>query len=166
MEEYLLNRYAYSLELPHERAGDPLAHFLFERGEGHCEYFASAMAVMLRSEGIPARIAAGFYGGVYNPLTGLQVIRSSDAHSWVEAYIERYGWLTFDPTPPVSDMAAGGWLTYWLVWDAVESSWTNWVLDYDVNSQLSLAQVVQAKTRAAAWISFLCRRRSPRGWKG
>jgi len=150
IEEYLLRQYGYSLELPAERVDDPLAHFLFERGQGHCEYFASAMAVMLRSEGIPARIAAGFYGGVYNPLTGLQVIRAADAHSWVEAYIERYGWLTFDPTPPVSDMASGS-MTYWLLWDALESSWTNWVLDFDVKSQLELAQAVQTKTQAAAW---------------
>ena len=154
IEQYLLTRYAYSLELPSEKVDDPLAHFLFERGEGHCEYFASAMAVMLRGQGIPARIAAGFHGGVYNPLTDLQVIRSSDAHSWVEAYIERYGWLTFDPTPPVPDMAGGQWLAYWLVWDALESSWSDWVLDYDVNSQLALANAVQTKTQAAAW-SFL-----------
>jgi hypothetical protein len=150
IEQYLLQRYGYSLELPAEKVDDPLAHFLFERGQGHCEYFASAMAVMLRGQGIPARIAAGFYGGVYNPLTGLQVVRAGDAHSWVEAYIERYGWLTFDPTPPVSAVA-GGWMTFWLVWDALESSWTDWVLDYDVKSQLELAHVVQTKTRAAAW---------------
>ena len=155
VERFLLNQYAYILELPKERADDPLAHFLFERREGHCEYFASAMAVMLRSQGIPSRIAAGFYGGVYNPLTGRQVIRGSDAHSWVEAYIDRYGWLTFDPTPPVPGLA-GRWLSYWLVLDAIESSWTNWVIDYDVNRQLALAKVVQTKTRNAAWdlISF------------
>ncbi len=151
IEQYLLQRYGYTLELPAEKVEDPLAHFLFERGEGHCEYFASAMAVMLRGEGIPTRIAAGFYGGVYNPLTGLQVVRAGDAHSWVEAYIERYGWLTFDPTPPVVDPRAGQWMTYWLIWDALESSWSDWVLDYDVNSQLELAHVVQTQTRAAAW---------------
>lgn len=155
LEQFLQNRYAYSLDLPQRRAEDPLAHFLFERRQGHCEYFASAMAVMLRSQGIPARIAAGFFGGVYSPLTGRQVIRGSDAHSWVEAYIDRYGWLTFDPTPPVRGLA-GDWMSYWLILDAVESSWTSWVIDYDVNRQLALAQVVQAKTRNAAWdvISF------------
>ena len=155
VERFLLNQYAYSLDLPQERVEDPLAHFLFERREGHCEYFASAMAVMLRSQGIPSRIAAGFYGGVYNPLSGRQVIRGSDAHSWVEAYIARYGWMTFDPTPPVPGLA-GRWMSYWLIVDAIESSWTSWVIDYDVNRQLALAQVVQAKTRNAAWdvISF------------
>ena len=150
LEEFLRNGYAYRLELPRQRAEDPLAHFLFERREGHCEYFASAMAVMLRSQGIPSRIAAGFYGGVYNPLTGQQVIRGSDAHSWVEAYIDRYGWLTFDPTPPTPGFASG-WMSYWLVLDAIESSWTSWVIDYDLNRQLALAQVVQSKTRNAAW---------------
>ena len=155
MEEYLLRQYSYSLELPQQKVDDPLAHFLFERREGHCEYFASAMAVMLRSQGIPARIAAGFYGGIYNPLTGRQVIRGSDAHSWVEAYINRYGWMIFDPTPLVPGFASG-WMSYWLILDAIESSWTSWVLDYDVNHQLALAQVVQTRTRDAAWnlISF------------
>ena len=155
IETYLLDQYSYSLELPQQQVDDPLVHFLFERREGHCEYFASAMAVMLRSQGIPARIAAGFYGGIYNPLTGRQVIRGSDAHSWVEAYINRYGWLTFDSTP-LAPSFADGWMSYWLILDAIESSWTSWVLDYDVNQQLALAQALQTRTRDAAWnvISF------------
>ena len=78
---------------------DPLAYFLFERKKGHCEYFASSMAVMLRTLGIPSRVVTGFQSGVYNPMTGWQVIRASDAHSWVEAWIDGRGWTTFDPTP-------------------------------------------------------------------
>ncbi len=72
------------LELLPAPVADPLATFLFARKKGHCEYFASAMAVMLRTLGIPARVVTGFLGGVYNPMTGWQVVRASDAHSWVE----------------------------------------------------------------------------------
>ena len=82
-----------------EPVSDPLAYFLFVRRKGHCEYFASSMAVMLRTLGIPSRVATGFLSGVYNPMTGWQVIRASDAHSWVEAWIPGQGWTTFDPTP-------------------------------------------------------------------
>ena len=56
----------------------------FERKKGHCEYFASALAVMLRTQDIPSRVITGFQSGVFNPMSGLQVIRTSDAHSWVE----------------------------------------------------------------------------------
>jgi len=77
---------------------DPLAYFLFTRKQGHCEYFASAMTVMLRTAGIPARLATGFQSGVYNPITDFWLVRASDAHAWVEAWIPGRGWTTFDPT--------------------------------------------------------------------
>ena len=164
LEQYLVREFGYSLELPSEGGDDPLAHFLLERGEGHCEFFASAMAVMLRTLGIPSRVAVGFAGGVYNPISDLQVIRTSDAHAWVEAYIPRYGWLTFDPTPraPVT-FASGWWANSWMFWDAVQSSWNDWVIDYDDTRQRDLAghmqqrslwvtlHVMTALERASAW---------------
>src|SRR6266403_3435066 len=79
VEQYLLTHFGYTLELPRSLPQDPLANFLFERKKGHCEYFASSMAVMLRSLGIPSRIVTGFQSGVFNPLTRLQVVRASDA---------------------------------------------------------------------------------------
>ena len=101
---------AISAELRHTRRScppsepaDPLADFLFERRKGHCEYFASAMAVMLRTLGIPSRLVTGFQGGAYNPVSGWSVVRASDAHSWVEAWIDGRGWITFDPTPAGAD---------------------------------------------------------------
>ena len=151
LERYLLNEFAYSLELPSTQSDDPLAHFLFERREGHCEYFASAMVVMLRTLGISSRMAVGFAGGVYNPISELQVIRSSDAHAWVEAYIPRYGWLTFDPTPPAPKMfASGWWAESWMLWDALQSSWNDWVIDYDDSRQRDLAGHVQRRSR---WVA-------------
>ncbi|MGH9630591.1 MAG: transglutaminaseTgpA domain-containing protein, partial [Bryobacteraceae bacterium] len=100
VENYLRTEYSYTTDLLETPVADPLAHFLFERKKGHCEYFASAMAVLLRSAGIPSRVVTGFQSGIFNPMTGWHVIRASDAHSWVEAYLPETGWTTFDPTPP------------------------------------------------------------------
>src|ERR1022692_2395752 len=99
---YLRRAYGYTLVLPSHEVADPLAYFLFTRKKGHCEYFASAMAVMLRTLGIPSRLVTGFQSGIFNPLTDLYVIRASDAHSWVEAWIPGNGWTTFDPTPAIT----------------------------------------------------------------
>lgn len=144
IEDYLRTRYGYTLDLPSQPSKDPLANFLFERREGHCEYFASAMAVMLRTLGIPSRLVNGFLGGVYNPFSGLQVIRSSDAHSWVEAYIPGYGWIPFDPTPPAPDTGNSLLMSeLWPYWDALQSAWGDWILDYDRSRQVSLARSFQ-----------------------
>src|SRR5581483_6004743 len=99
IENYLRTRYGYTLELPRTVPADPVAHFLFVRHEGHCEYFASAMAVMLRSLGIPARVVNGFRTGEFNDLTSEYVVRASNAHAWVETFFPGYGWVSFDPTP-------------------------------------------------------------------
>ena len=91
IEQYLRAHFGYTLDLGRVRPQDPLAYFLFERKEGHCEYFASSMAVMLRTLGIPSRIVNGFRGGEFNDLTGQYVVRASNAHSWVEAYFPAPG---------------------------------------------------------------------------
>jgi len=170
IESYLRRNYRYSLDpLPRE-VPDPLAHFLFERRAGHCEYFASAMAVMLRIVYVPARVATGFQNGEYNPVSGWVVIRASDAHSWVEAWVPGRGWTTFDPTPPDSRPSTTSvWthLGYYL--DAAETFWQDWVLNYDLDRQLTLAarmensgrlfgahwmdriRLVEWKQTAAAW---------------
>ena len=140
LEYRLRHDYGYTLELPATAAPDPLAQFLFVRRKGHCEYFASAMAVMLRTLGIPSRVVTGFQSGVYNPITGWQVIRASDAHSWVEAWIEGRGWTTFDPTPADPSAMEGGLLARAsLLLDAAGQFWQEWVLSYNLDRQLVLA---------------------------
>ena len=94
-----MTRFGYTLELPRDSPQDPIADFLFVRKRGHCEYFASSMAIMLRTLGIPSRVVNGFRTTEFNDLTGNYVIRASSAHSWVEAYFPNYGWISFDPTP-------------------------------------------------------------------
>jgi transglutaminase-like putative cysteine protease len=78
---------------------DRIDWFLFDLQRGYCDYFASAMAVMLRSQGVPARIVSGYAGGEYNAETGLYEVRQNVAHTWVEVYFPTYGWQRFEPTP-------------------------------------------------------------------
>ena len=140
LEQYLSTHFGYTLELPRTLPEDPLANFLFERKHGHCEYFASSMAVMLRSLRIPSRIVTGFRGGEFNDLTGEYVVRASDAHSWVEAYFPGFGWISFDPTPAGSVPARTGWSRLQLYVDAAASFWREWIINYDVSHQRALGK--------------------------
>ena len=145
---YLRRSYGYTLELPSHEVADPLAYFLFTRRKGHCEYFASAMAVMLRTLGIPSRLVTGFQNGIFNPMTGLYVIRASDAHSWVEAWLPGRGWVTFDPTPPDPSPGANALLIKLSLYaDAVETFWQEWVVSYDLGHQATLADRMEQAGR-------------------
>jgi transglutaminase-like putative cysteine protease len=110
IENYMRENYRYSLDSPIPPPGrDAVDHFLFDTDVGFCEQFASAMVVMLRSLGIPARVVAGYAVGSRNPFTGYYDVRASDAHAWVEVYFPRYGWYEFDPTfnvPPAERSVA------------------------------------------------------------
>jgi hypothetical protein len=148
LEKYLRTRFGYTLELPQSEPADPLAYFLFDRRKGHCEYFASSMAVMLRTIGIPSRVITGFQSGVYNPVSGWQLIRASDAHSWVEAYLPYRGWTTFDPTPPdPNPPALSLWTRLGFYTDAAEVFWQDWVLNYNLDRQLQLASRMEESSR-------------------
>jgi transglutaminase-like putative cysteine protease len=150
IDKYLRANYGYTLHLLPSTVPDPLANFLFERRKGHCEYFASAMAVMLRTVGIPSRVVTGFASGVFNPLTGWQVVRASDAHSWVEAWIPGRGWTTYDPTPPDPNATESAFMTrVSLFFDAAEQFWQDWILSYDLDRQITLASRVQQTGRGA-----------------
>jgi hypothetical protein len=140
IERALQRDWTYSVEGGHDPA-DPLSDFLFGRREGHCEYFATAMAVLAREAGVPARIVNGFYGGVWNPYGDYYAIRQADAHSWVEAWIPGPGWMTFDPTPPSGRYARAGSglladIEAWI--DSLRLSWYKWVIEYDLDKQLGL----------------------------
>jgi transglutaminase-like putative cysteine protease len=149
VERYLKSHYGYTLQLPRSPVGDPLANFLFERGQGHCEYFASSMAVMLRTLGIPSRVVNGFRSDEFNDLTGNYVIRAKNAHAWVEAYFPSYGWITFDPTPGGGVGSRQGWGRVMLYLDAAASFWREWVISYDSSHQSVLGQSVLNGTRSS-----------------
>ena len=140
IEKYLLTHFGYTLQLSRTPPRDPLAEFLFIRKQGHCEYFASSMVVMLRAVGIPARVVNGFRGGEFNDVTSEYVLRASDAHSWVEAYFPGQGWVSFDPTPAGPSQTRRGWGRVMLYLDAIQSFWREWVINYDLSHQVVLGQ--------------------------
>lgn len=156
VENYLRTRFGYTLQLPQTEVKDPIANFLFVRKQGHCEYFASAMAVMLRTQGIPSRVVNGFRSDEFNDLTGNYVVRAKDAHAWVEAYFPGYGWQTFDPTPGGNAGTPQGWGRLALYVDAMASFWRDWIVSYDTSHQYVLGQTAVSGTRglwegARAW---------------
>jgi len=147
IERYLATHFGYTLQLPLLPTRDPLANFLFERKRGHCEYFASSMAVMLRALGIPSRIVTGFRGGEFNDLTGQYVVRASDAHAWVEAYFPGYGWIGFDPTPAGALAPRTRWSRMQLYLDAAASFWREWIVNYDASHQRALGKDAATSSR-------------------
>lgn len=147
LEGYLRSRYTYSLNLTGKPSDDPLAHFLFETHTGHCEYFASSLAILLRTQGIPSREVNGFLPGEYNDLAGDYVVRASDAHSWVEVYFPGTGWLTFDPTPPAPERASGFLSRLSQYADWMSLNWNEWVVSYDFAHQVVLGQNLQRDSK-------------------
>ena len=140
IERYLQSTYSYTLDQGAKRPEDPISYFLFERKKGHCEYFASSMAVMLRTLGIPSRIVNGFRGGEFNDLTDSYIVRARDAHSWVEAYFPHYGWVQFDPTPASAIPANTRWNRAMLYLDAAREFWREWVVNYDFIHQMDVSR--------------------------
>ena len=148
LERYLMTNFGYTLEMSRVAPRDPLADFLFVRKRGHCEYFASSMAIMLRTLGTPSRVVNGFRTSEFNDLTDNYVIRASSAHSWVEAYFPGYGWITFDPTPGSPLGGATGWSRIGLYIDAMASFWREWVVNYDASHQRSLGEGAMQGSRS------------------
>jgi transglutaminase-like putative cysteine protease len=100
VESYLRTTYRYAPTVRAPPPGrDPVDFFLFDLKEDFCEYFASAMVVMLRELGVPARVVEGYTAGTLDPATGKFVVKELDAHAWVEVYFPLYGWIEFEPTP-------------------------------------------------------------------
>jgi len=96
--ETYLRSLPYSLNVPDPPPNqDGVDYFLFVSKTGYCDYFASAMAVMLRSVGIPARVVSGYATGQRQP-DGSYLVKDSDSHTWVEAYFPPYGWIPFEPS--------------------------------------------------------------------
>lgn len=150
LEDFLRTKFGYTLELPKLLPADPVADFLFRRKRGHCEYFASAMAVMLRTQGIPSRVVNGFRGAEFNDLTSTYIVRASSAHTWVEAYFPGFGWITFDPTPADPKPAVTRFSRMALYIDALGEFWREWVINYDVMHQIALnRQIFSGSQRMA-----------------
>jgi hypothetical protein len=102
----------YSLDAP-PPVGDPLVHFLLRSKIGHCEYFASAAAMMLAARGIPSRLVTGSYGGEESLFTDAVVVRGGNLHAWVEANLDGSGFVVFDPTPPAGIPPESSRVAFW-----------------------------------------------------
>jgi hypothetical protein len=99
LRDYLRQNMAYNDQIAAPPPGvEPIHYFLFEGREGYCTYYASAMVIMLRSQGVPARMAIGYTSGDYDEESSFYRVRASNAHTWVEAYFPSFGWIHFEPT--------------------------------------------------------------------
>ncbi len=143
-----LGDFAYTTDLePSQRVqegADPLEGFLFDTKAGHCEYFATALAVLGREVGVPTRIVNGYYGAHYNALGDFYAVRQADAHSWVEVWFgPEAGWITFDPTPPGGRTAGDDAPLFPAMneaFDALRNAYLEYVIDYDLGKQLALLE--------------------------
>lgn len=159
IERYLRQNYRYTLDPKptqtdgkgkdgKEKSDSALGSFLFDTREGHCEYFASAMALMLRLEGIPARIVTGFLADEWNDTGHYYIVRAKDAHSWVESYMGGI-WIEFDPSPR-REGPAPTQISFWKrtnQWiDYLNFLWNANVLGYDMESQKELAKTIHLRS--------------------
>ncbi len=151
IEAYLRNSgtFAYTLDTSlQDPEMDPVEDFLFNRKQGHCQYFASAMALMLRTVGIPTRLVNGFKGGMKNDLTGEFEVQQRHAHTWVEALLEdplstpsesRLKWVVYDPTPSARDESVKLMDDSSFSWEramrALKDLWANYFVQLSLTKQ-------------------------------
>lgn len=150
-------RYTYS-PTRRDRFLDPTYEFLFKTKEGHCELFASAMALMLRCLGVACRVVTGFRGGVYNRVGGFYVVRRENAHAWVEVLLDDDAnphnfnpvrWVTFDPTPPYRPPERGifDWVSDFIAY--LRHRWLTHIVLYGSRQQRTLLKMIGATGRRA-----------------
>lgn len=163
VEQYLKRTYRYSLDVGTAPAVNPVEEFLFGRKTGYCDHFATAMVVLLRTLGIPSRLATGFSQGEWNDVGGYYTIRQRDAHAWVEVYFPNSGWVTFDPTPnvPVAQLHPF-FVRIGRIFDSLRLKWDRFVIRYSLRDQLAMAQGVRergeaVRKEAAARVEVLLR---------
>jgi transglutaminase-like putative cysteine protease len=154
VQRWLESELGYTTDLPATPRLATLNGFLFERREGHCEYFSTAMVMLLRAAGIEARNVTGFLGGSWSELGNYLAVTQNEAHSWVEVWFPAYGWVPFDPTPAGSGNAGESSPWMWpgrYLADALQHRWGKWVLDYSLQSQVDVigraARALQVERR-------------------
>ncbi|MDF0645675.1 MAG: DUF3488 and transglutaminase-like domain-containing protein [Nitrospira sp.] len=141
IQQHLLHTYRYSLDLETTTSLHPLEDFLFIRKSGYCEHYATAMVVMLRSLGIPARLVTGFLATEWNQFGGYFTVRQRDAHAWVEVYFPQSGWTTFDPTPPTGASPAPSSLSaLFRAGESLRLYWDRLFIRYSVRDQFAMIQ--------------------------
>ena len=161
IQQHLLENYRYSLEADTSTLSHPLEEFLFTRKTGYCEHYATAMVVMLRTIGIPARLVTGFLATEWNEYGGYFTVRQRDAHAWVEVYFPRSGWITMDPTPTASAAAATSrWDSLSRLGESFQLQWDRLFVRYSAKDQLAAVHGVREggdalRERVSRWVSSL-----------
>jgi len=159
VEQYLKQNYQYTLDVGSGVSKSPTEDFLFTRKTGYCEHYASAMVVLLRTLGIPARLATGFLPGEWNDFGQYYTVRKLDAHAWVEVYFPVSGWMTFDPTPSVIGAPRNPFLTSaGKIIDSVRLRWDRYVIRYNIRDQVAVVQDIRERSEklraeVLAWMS-------------
>jgi transglutaminase-like putative cysteine protease len=148
---HLSREYRYTLTLERVTALDPVEEFLFVRKAGNCEYFAASLAVMLRTLGIPARVVNGFQRGEWNPYGRYYMVRLRDAHSWVEAWAGRPGWVTLDPSPRIALPTTDYFGTIRLYLDSLRLRWHRYVINWSLRDQIEVAVAVRRQASSWRW---------------
>jgi hypothetical protein len=164
IERHLQQNYQYSLDVGTSPQTNPVEEFLFIRKTGYCEHYATAMVLMLRSIGIPARLVTGFLPGEWNDFGNYYSVRQQDAHAWVEVFFPRSGWLTFDPTPSVAAVPPQFLLVAKMgrLVDSLQLKWDRYVVQYSFRDQMEVVQGLReqsdkARTQAGEWLAPLLR---------
>lgn len=161
IQEHLLENYRYSLEADTATLNHPLEEFLFTRKTGYCEHYATAMVVMLRTVGIPARLVTGFLATEWNEYGGYFTVRQRDAHAWVEVYFPHSGWITMDPTPTISAaVATSRWEPLSRLAESLRLQWDRLFVHYSAKDQLAVVHGVReggdvVRERMSRWVSSL-----------
>lgn len=159
IEGRLQRNYEYSLDIDFATKPDHLTEFLVRQRRGHCEYYATAMVLMLRAQGIPARIVNGYATDEWVPNPGYFLVRKEHAHSWVEAWVRGRGWVTYDPTP--SSGIGGNRIPSTLyrrisrVLDSLKLVWYDKFIDYNAEDQAYLYRAMFRGYRALPSIDGL-----------
>ncbi|CAN5176082.1 hypothetical protein BH09SUM1_BH09SUM1_32280 [soil metagenome] len=140
VERELRNGFGYSLDVAFSAETDHLTYFLTQAKAAHCEYFATAMALMLRMHGVPARVVNGYASDEWVASAGgYYIVRQEHAHTWVEAWIPDLGWLTYDPTPTSGigvNRVSNTWYRRASRWyDTLKFVWYDKVIDYSAKDQ-------------------------------
>jgi protein-glutamine gamma-glutamyltransferase len=144
IRHHLLTTFTYTLDQPNTGKQDPLASFLFDDRRGHCEYFATAFALLLRLNGIPSRVVGGYMGGSWDSSADLVVFTGSNAHAWVEWYEPGRGWVVDDATPPVDARLLSGIAT---MLERARRFWDDEVVDFGLEQQAQIFSSVVSTFR-------------------
>jgi hypothetical protein len=137
IRRFLQDGFTYTLEQPNRDKPDPLAAFLFEDRRGHCEYFATAFAALLRGAGIPSRVVGGYQGGLWDDESEVVVFTGKHAHVWVEWFEPGSGWWAADATPLA--LQTPGYLSGLArFYEKMSRAWDEYVVEFGLREQFNL----------------------------